>query len=468
MAVGENIQAVAQAGSSEIAHATLLQKVSLGALACSLAFEWGTGNEALMGVVGGNVLQATHNALTTAIATGGASFTEQAIFGLVATVAVANFPQTTAKIRERFFPDALEHKDDGQPREEPRNKVAAILGRFTTAFALGTAVPVIARSTLQERTMKENAKDVLTDAALIGLGVAAIAGAASGVQSAGEALGLQQQAHVLVDVIKSPFTYVSLFGAKMVSDLLNKRSRKSPKEEVHASSIGETNPAAQSEIYKSPDNKIRVVASNTLAERDREAVWEIIEQGFQDLNSRAGSKQDMTRLEFEEDVNSPEVYHYVAYGENNEPLGFLNMHWGLDSVQWAPDAMKDRMTELQRSVNPNASPLYVGTLVVPENLRAREVTPALIRASYSHWEQLNRTHGNLLCFFDCAQANYPKLPHLLQFLARPSTRDDFRGVPLQVSEIGKVQDGTEDILESDTSGKFTNNVQHYFSLTIAE
>lgn len=228
MAIKENLQAVARAGGSEIAGATILQRVSRGVSFCtlvgSLAVEWSTGNEALMGIVGGNVLQTTHDAFVTAVATGGASFTEQAFFGLVATAAVANFPRTTATIRDRFFPphpENLDRQDGGRP-----SRLASLFGRFTTAFALGTAVPTIGRSTVEERTIQENARDVLTDAALIGLGVAAIAGTVSGVTDAAEALGMQQQAHTLVDIIKSPVTYISLFGVKVAVDLARSRFRR--------------------------------------------------------------------------------------------------------------------------------------------------------------------------------------------------------------------------------------------------
>lgn len=235
---------------------------------------------------------------------------------------------------------------------------------------------------------------------------------------------------------------------------------------MHNENTGSEAPAAQ-ELYRSPDSGLYVRVSNELNDADKESVWTMIQTGFQTLNNKAGVKQDMTPEEFEADVNSTDVYHYVAYDSSGMPVGFLNLHWGLDSVRWAPDSMKERMNALQKLIG-TAEPVYVGTLVIPEELRAGEVTPALVRACYSHWEQLVAERGDMYCFFDCAEANYPRLPHLLQFLARPSKRDGFPGVALEMNEIGTVFEDTAKVLEPGAFGPYPVNIQHYFSMHLSQ
>src|SRR5258707_4472490 len=98
----DKIRVVAAEGGDEL-RTSPLKIFSLGAAAVSLAFEWGSGNEALIAVIGGRTLQQTHEALQTAAAAGITSFTEQSLFGLLAAVAVANFPRTMEAIQGQFF-----------------------------------------------------------------------------------------------------------------------------------------------------------------------------------------------------------------------------------------------------------------------------------------------------------------------------------------------------------------------------
>lgn len=486
MSFKEDAISVLQEGQDEIRSASLAQRVSLGAMACSLAFEWGTGNEALIGMVGGAVFQHTHEALLTAAATGAASFGEQSIFGITAAVAVANFPRATKAIREKFFSgvsaprqEEVEHTDENMqmPEESYRSKIAATMGRFATVFALGTAVPTIVRNAAHERSFSENTKDVLKDATLIGLGVVAIAGAAAGATNMGDALGIHQQSEVVVNVLTNPATYAGLFGLKTAWSIVKQRFTKH-KRQANMSEQEESNMASEQELLRAPDGSLRVVVSEEVSRNDRDQIWEMVRDGFVTLNSRSAEHQDPTRAELEADMESKDVLKYVAYDQNDKPVGFMTAHVGLEGITWVDESIKAKMAEQQAKTDPKGRPAYVGTLVVPEDLRATEVTPALVRSALLHWHnQINDSNEHFLCFFDCAQANYPGLPLLIKRLARPT--QDYAGVPIDIEEIGQVsvtipsdrQFGENDMAHVDPSSsgleeqKITDT-QHFFSISI--
>ena len=227
MSVRETLHEIGIEGREEFAEASLMQKGVLGATACSLAFEWGTGNEALIGLVAGNVLRNTHDTLLTAAAGGGASFAEQSVFGLLAAASVHNFPRVMTAARKRL-------ETPSSPEDETGNQATSVsvakrLGdRFLTAFAIGTSLAVMKNNATKEHTAAENTKNVVIDAGLIGGGVAGVAAIAAGATNLGRSIGLRDEMNVFVDVISSPFTYLGLFSLKSAFDFRRWRANRQP------------------------------------------------------------------------------------------------------------------------------------------------------------------------------------------------------------------------------------------------
>ncbi len=186
----------------------------LGATLAGVGAEWGTGNEALLGVVGGHVHEATNDPLVTSAVTGGVSFVEQLTLGAMMAATIDRFPHVVSSLRN-LTANAREH---AKTADNGFSKV----GRFIDAFVLGAAVDVVIANTQRAQTRAENNRRVLASAAMVGTSVAAIGGGASAALKVGAEHGFETQAHVAVNVISSPWTYAGLFGAKFAYNRIRK------------------------------------------------------------------------------------------------------------------------------------------------------------------------------------------------------------------------------------------------------
>jgi hypothetical protein len=200
---------------------------------------------------------------------------------------------------------------------------------------------------------------------------------------------------------------------------------------------------------------------------DREALWSIVQAGFIDLNRKSYEKQDMTREEFEADMDSPDVLKYVAYDSDHNPLGCLTAHMGLDTVTWAD---KPLLEKAQQETDKPAPPYYVGTVVVPPDQRGTGVAKHILQGALNHFKT---ELPDALCFFDCADANYPWLAQFIAKCGEPSEADGFDGIDMKVTEIGKkywVKGGDDgeavsvEALPPGTPESDVLDVQHYYSI----
>lgn len=220
----EKVNLVRNEAAADYDQATSAQKAGLLATAGTLIFEWGTGNEAMLGIVGGTVYANTGSVLMTAAATGLASFAEQGAFGAVMAYNVGNFPKPMKKVEEVFFAD-----------KEEEVKVVVGSGknygaRWNSGFVLGTSILMLIDNAHEPKSAKENLKNSTVNAALIGASVVAIAASAAALSNAGHNAGggWETASDVLVNVIKNPLTYIGLllgrFGLSKLSKYKNKSS----------------------------------------------------------------------------------------------------------------------------------------------------------------------------------------------------------------------------------------------------
>jgi hypothetical protein len=230
----EDLREIVHSGKEDFKAANLRGKLMLGGLATGLCFEWGTGNEALLGMVGGHFFQATHDALLTAAVAGSASFTEQAILGAITAVNISNFPKLMKRLNSKFMKNDSQNEPYAEPVEQPHTvpldeievtdeQIAAgkkiqLMGRFITAFALGTSVKALADNARETKPLRANLKNTVGDAGLIAGGVAGIVGFAAGATNLGRSFGLESYANDFVSIITHWETYAGLFGMKLLND----------------------------------------------------------------------------------------------------------------------------------------------------------------------------------------------------------------------------------------------------------
>lgn len=199
LSLGEKFHAVGEAMREERVltspHKTLAAIAALGSLTCA----FGTVNEALMGTIGGRVLEQTHNTLLTAGTVGGVSFSEQAVLGTVAALAVTSVPHMMSTIREQFFAQKV-------------TGASAPGRRIVNALTFGATLRSLARGATDQQTLGESIRTVLADATIIGLGNAAIGAFASGVTNFGIQHGQEVLANDAIHVISNPLTWLAVIA----------------------------------------------------------------------------------------------------------------------------------------------------------------------------------------------------------------------------------------------------------------
>jgi hypothetical protein len=196
----------------------------------------------------------------------------------------------------------------------------------------------------------------------------------------------------------------------------------------------ESGPSTHQTLLTLPDGG-SVSLQQAPTPEDCAALWSIIQNGFVDLNRKSYEKQDMTEEEFNADMQSSDVLKYVAYDADQNPIGCLTAHIGLEDITWMDKAF---LAAEQERVDPTATPYYVGTLVVPQDVRGTGVSRNILQAAYLDFTRRNAETGqSSVCFFDCADANYPWLAQFVEKSAEPSEVDGFAGVTIDMREIGQ-------------------------------
>jgi hypothetical protein len=182
------------------------------------------------------------------------------------------------------------------------------------------------------------------------------------------------------------------------------------------------------ELHHEGDITIRAVSA--LSSEETENVWRIIETGFAAVNSRSAEPQSMTREEFETDASSSDVIKYIATTDKGI-VGYLALHTGLETVSWVET---EKLREAQETVDPKGWAFYISTIVVPPDIRGTRTVFTLLHGAYSHLRRLDEATGHRsVAFFDCADVNFPGIPHLAERAAQPAP--GFEGIPLAIQPI---------------------------------
>jgi hypothetical protein len=216
----EAIGDIYRTGRTELADSSPFKRVSLAASMGALAFEWGTGNEALLSWMAANTYDISHNPIMTGVVVGVVSFVEQSGIGSLMANTISQFPKVAERIRQVT----------GNASSEASRPKPGIVNRFAGAFVLGAAVEVVVDNARNERTRSANIRHVLGSSALIGTGAAGLIAGASGLLALGEKVGYESQAQTVVDVASNPLTYVALLGGllainKVKRMIRNRRNR---------------------------------------------------------------------------------------------------------------------------------------------------------------------------------------------------------------------------------------------------
>jgi hypothetical protein len=201
---------------------------------------------------------------------------------------------------------------------------------------------------------------------------------------------------------------------------------------------------------------------------DQEVLWPMVQQGFIDLNRKSYEKQDMTYEEFQADMTSPAVLKYVARDSEGKPVGYLTVHSTLASVPWVDD---ERIRKEQAVVDPAGNPFFVGTLVVPQELRGMGVANDLIRGALRHFKQFNdQSDTDSLVFFDCARANHPWLAEFIEQVANSNQgADGFTAKATEFATEYLTKDVTGAVVKAEEAPADPEDVldsEHYYALRI--
>jgi hypothetical protein len=218
--VKNRIQKVFTMAGHELVHSKPYGWLLLGATATGLAFEWGPGNEWLIGSVGTSVHQSydpnsfgqlLQSSALAGGATGVASAVEQSALGLLMAGSVRNFPKTFQKWDET----RAEHA----PISSDKNDII-------TGITLGTSAVVIEKNAKNpNRTYKQDSVTVAKTAGIIGIFNALLVSSLSiGVRIL-EDQGYEQASQNIEAIAKNPLTYLSVFGLYKAIQIAKNRSK---------------------------------------------------------------------------------------------------------------------------------------------------------------------------------------------------------------------------------------------------
>ena len=186
----------------EVASGNLSSKFLMGAMAVGEAFEWGTGNEALLGLVGSHAFQITNNTLSTGIAVGATSFIEQGLLGVGMALSIDKLPKTVGALQNRL-----------KKTDKTETDKSTLGNKLVTSLALGTAGYLTLDNVKEKKSVRSNIKEAIGISALIGAGVTVIGEGAALVTQYGAEHGLEQEATSVVNTLSNPLTYLGLFVA---------------------------------------------------------------------------------------------------------------------------------------------------------------------------------------------------------------------------------------------------------------
>lgn len=197
----------------------------LGTIACMTIYEWGPGNETVMGMIGVNAQELIANpdslktllssSLAVGAITGYATGAQQALSGTLMAGGVRNFP------------DAFNYWNNTKKKET--SEIKKDRGDIATALVLGTSAAVIEQNARDpERNFRKDTKMALGMAAIIGtLNTALITGMSAGVQVM-DKVGFDKAASWTENIVSNPLTYLAAFVAYKGYEI-NKDNRKHKK-----------------------------------------------------------------------------------------------------------------------------------------------------------------------------------------------------------------------------------------------
>jgi hypothetical protein len=169
-------------------------------------------------------------------------------------------------------------------------------------------------------------------------------------------------------------------------------------------------------------------------------------------------------------MDSPHVLKYTARARDARLIGLLTVHIGLEDIVWTDTAP---LQAIQNETDPTARPYYVGTLVVPPDMRGTDASSAIIQGAFRHFKEANTLgEQQSLLFFDCADANHPWLAQYIQRVGGdPKVNPDVSPTITEQYCYSWVRDGAGVALRETSQLPANADVldkQHYYSISIEE
>lgn len=210
-----------KSAKAELGEFSATKYALLGATVTGLVFEWSPANEALLGAIGisahealgtgGSINHTIIDRFTTGVITGGVSFAEQSIVGVLTALSVNKFPKTFKKWKDS---------------ESNLKKNVSTASSAITALGLGSSMAVLEKQLLDSNTNhKENIKIALKTSAIVGGANFILASVISGGLDVLDRNGYENISNGVSDTAKNPLFYIGVFGlAKVLHHRKNKKN----------------------------------------------------------------------------------------------------------------------------------------------------------------------------------------------------------------------------------------------------
>lgn len=214
-----SLREIAGSAWEESGNGTMQAKFLAGVMLAGLAFEWGTGNETLLGLVGSHTFDKTDSAVLTGVATGATSMMEQTILGITMALSLEQVPKTMQLLQDRF----------SRPEDAAKETKGIDGSKVMAALALGSSAYLVVDNVKEHKPRATNIRNAIGTSAIIAAGVTTIGLGASAITELGAEHGYAHEADTAVNVLSNPLSYLAVFGGVFALKKLKKALRRDSK-----------------------------------------------------------------------------------------------------------------------------------------------------------------------------------------------------------------------------------------------
>jgi len=209
----QNVRDIWRASREDIGETNIVQRLAMTATTAAFLADIPL-HEAALGMTAGWTYSETHNPLIAGAAMGATSFVIESGISSGTAITVNGLPKAVDTYQEKY----LEGKTKGKASYDD-DEVGSFKDDAVFALAFGSGPLVVKKHMAREQESEERSvgQDVrvgVRAAGFLGVFNTALAGGVTAVAWGGEKLDVSEVSDVIIDVARSPFTYIGLFGLR--------------------------------------------------------------------------------------------------------------------------------------------------------------------------------------------------------------------------------------------------------------